>query len=170
MLSAFINYVAIICKPSLSNSDCSHFKSPIGQGDYMLNRSRNSRSLHLLQLQPGTKCKKIQGNNWTNTDSVTTHRGISDLSLLDIYDIWWSITQLLKQEMYFLILHIHPFIHTLADTHSHAHKCRHDHMLLSRLRLCWRLSSLFSRLTIKPCFLSPDVFWWSAMKSSCNFR
>lgn len=87
ILSAFINYVAIICKPSLSNSDCSHFKSPTGQGDYMLNRSRNSRSLHLLQLQPLTECKKILGNNWTNTDSVTTNRGISDLSLLDIYDI-----------------------------------------------------------------------------------
>lgn len=154
--------MTIICKPSQSNSDCSHFKSLTRQGDYMLNRSRNSRSLQLLQLQPGTECKKIQGNNWTNMDSVTTHRGISVL--------WWNITQLLKQEMYFLILHIHPFIHRHAHTHSHAHTCGHDHMLLSRLRLCWRLIPLFSRLTIKPCFLSPDVFWWSAMKSSCNFR
>lgn len=63
--------------------------------------------------------KKIQGNNWTNTDSVTTNRGISDFSLLDIYDIWWSITQLTLKTGNVFSYSAHPPIYTHTRTHTH---------------------------------------------------
>lgn len=69
---------------------------------YNCNRSPNAK-----------KFRAITGQ----TQIVWPPTGEYQIFLYWIYNIWWSITQLLKQEMYFLILHIHPFIHTLARTH-----------------------------------------------------